>query len=256
MKLISLTPLIMILTLLWQKSSNKYVNNRSNCVRIDSIIYNGDKEQIQRFSYNSSEQLISIIMGTDTTRFVYLDKALIRINRGRQHDWDASQYFALDAKGRISRGMTKDKAGDMQVESGFEYDDEGRLAYVFYANYANQTMQQFNYRYPSRDRCQIFLSDDVNQISSVYNIVFDTLSENCLNLNINNIGYDFFPEEYLGLREKFPVHSITQISPSGDTLAHLTYSELSKINEGLWRQNQTDVLNDFVTAIDYFTFFR
>lgn len=256
MKLISLAPLFMMLAVLWQEYPDTIFLRSSHCHRIDSIVYNEDRDQVQHFNYNSNGQLASIVSGADTTLFIYLDKALIRINRGRQHDWDASQYFALDTKGRISQGMTKDKVGDMKVESGFEYDDEGRLAYVFYADYANQTMQQFNYRYPSRDRCQIFLSDDGNKITSVYNIEFDTLSENCIHLNINNIGYDFFPEEYLGLREKFPVHSITQISPSGDTLAHLTYSELSKINEGHWRQNQTDVLNKFVTPIDYFTSFR
>ncbi|HRG21490.1 MAG TPA: hypothetical protein PLQ57_10685 [Saprospiraceae bacterium] len=253
MKLISLAPLFMMLAVLWQEYPDTIFLRSSHCHRIDSIVYNEDREQVQHFNYNSYGQLASIVSGADTTLFIYLDKALMRINVGKQNDWDASQYYALDKNGRISQGMVKDKSGDLQIESGFEYDDLGRLGYAFYATYANQTYQQFAYRYPSKEKTQVTVSDQGNQVAAVYNIVLDTLAENCLNLDLNGIGHDLFPDDIMGIRETFPVHSITQLSASGDTLAHLTFSKLVKIKEGVWHQNQTDVLNGFTTSINYFT---
>ncbi|MBK7787985.1 MAG: hypothetical protein IPJ54_05300 [Saprospiraceae bacterium] len=253
MNLISLTPFLLLFTVLWQEHPNNHSYRSSNCDRIDSIVFNGDREQIQRFNYNASGQLLSILSSPDTIQFYYLDKALMRNNGGKQNNWDASHYYALDNNGRISQGMVKDKAGDLQVESGFEYDDEGRLGYAFYAIFANQTYQQFSYRYPSKGKRQVFVSDQANQVASIYNIVLDTMAENCFNLDLNSIGHDLFPDEVLGSREKFPVRSITQLSASGDTLAHLSFSKLVKIKEGIWQQNQTDVLNGFTTSIEYFT---
>jgi len=252
MKLVSLAPLLMILAVFWQENPHNYFYNSNHCDRIDSIVYNEDREQVQRFNYDSSGQLASIVTGTDTTFFIYLDKALMRINGGKQNDWDASQYYILDKNGRISQGMVKDKSGNLQVESGFEYDDHGRLGYAFYATYANQSYQQFTYRYPSKDKRQVIVSDQGNHVAFVYTIVLDTLAENCFNLDLNGIGHDLFPDESMGICDTFPVHTITQLSASGDTLAHLSFSKLVKIREGIWRQNQTDVLNGFTNSINYF----
>lgn len=253
MNLISLASFVLAAGFLLMHPSKSKVDPCVRVVQIDSIVYNNDKETMQHFKYNATGNLTSVITGNDTVAFYYLDEAIMRVQKAGQNDWDAPRFYALDKMGRLSQGMSKDGQGNMQVESGFEYDETGRLGYLIYANYNSASIQQYSYRYPEKSIQEILVSDQNEGLLYKYQVLLDTATTVCFNIDLNGIGYELFPEGLLGSENRFPVRSITQLSASGDTLAHLVYSTLIQTIPGRWEHSQTDVLNGFATSIVYYT---
>jgi hypothetical protein len=226
-------------------------------IQIASITYGTDLDAEKWFEYNDVGDLKRQGISKDTIVYEYLENLIIKRHLNKKASWHSKSEFATDQNGRIISSRIFDE-NDKEISNyWFMYDSVGYLkstkehAITSGAKYTNDFM------YKEGNLTEVKSYDANGQLLSKYVYEYFPNKINKLNLFMQQISDDVFPNGRFGKKNKNMIKQMTNISKEGDTLSLVTFRYDEVENIAILKEFQKDVLNEFDTELIYhFTNFK
>ncbi len=107
------------------------------------------------------------------------------------------------------------------------------------------------YVYEAGNLKEVKAYDMTGKNTSKYTYEYFTDKKYLLNLFMQQISDDIFPNERLGKKNKNLVKQFSNIDVAGDTLSMVKYTYIQQDKKDILVQKERDVLNEFETVIIY-----
>ena len=107
------------------------------------------------------------------------------------------------------------------------------------------------YVYEAGNLKEVKAYDMTGKNTSKYTYEYFTDKKYLLNLFMQQISDDIFPNERLGKKNKNLVKQFSNIDVAGDTLSLVKYTYIQQDKKDILVQKERDVLNEFETVIIY-----
>jgi len=107
------------------------------------------------------------------------------------------------------------------------------------------------YVYEAGNLKEVKAYDMTGKNTSKYTYEYFTDKKYLLNLFMQQISDDIFPNERLGKKNKNFLKQFSNIDVAGDTLSLVKYTYIQQDKKDILVQKERDVLNEFETVITY-----
>jgi len=225
--------------------------NKSLEKQIANITYGTDPDAVKWYEYNDNGDLNRQGMSVDTIIFDYTENKIVKRHLDKKHSWQSRVEYTTDRNGRITESIGFDENDKEISRNEFFYDEEGYLIKNIELVLASGSKYSNVYMYESDNLKEVKAFDMYGKHSSSYAFEYYPDKANNLNLFMQQISDDIFPNARLGKKNKNMVSQMSNISKEGDTLSLLKYSYSEEDNDKLMKEFQSDVLNEFETELTY-----
>jgi hypothetical protein len=228
-------------------ADDKYTTEK----QIFRINYGTDPDAEKWYAYNEKGDLVRQGMSVDTIVFDYSTNKIVKRHLDKKHSWQSRIEYMTDATGRIISSISFDEKDKEISKSEFFYDGDGYLIKNTEIVLASGSKYTNEYKYEGGNLKEVKALDMYGKHSSSYVFEYYSDKANDLNLFMQQISDDIFPNGRLGKKNKNMVRQMSNISKEDDTLSLLKYSYTDENNDLILKEFQSDVLNEFDTALTY-----
>lgn len=219
--------------------------------QITFITYGTDPNAEKWFEYNGKGDLIRQSISVDTIIYEYSENKIVKQHLDKKHSWQSRIEYTIDANGRIISSISYDEKDKEISKSEFFYDADGYLIKNKEIVLASDLKYTNQYKYEDGNLKEVKALDMYEKHSSSYVFEYYPEKTNHLNLFIQQISDDIFPNDRLGKKNKNMIRQMSNISKEGDTLSLLNYKYTEDNNNLILKEFQRDVLNEFDTELTY-----
>lgn len=215
------------------------------------ITYGTDPDAEKWYEYNERGDLIRQGMSVDTIVFEYSDNQIVKRHLDKKSNWQSKIAYTSDQNGRITGSKSFDEKDKEISMNDYFYDAEGYLIKNTEVVLASGSTYNKEFMYEGGNLKEVKAFDMYGNHSSSYVFEYSTDKVNKLNLFMQQISDDIFPNDRLGKKNRNPVSKMSNISKEGDTLSLLKYRYAEEENDSILKEFQIDVLNGFETELMY-----
>ena len=219
--------------------------------QISFISYGTDPEAEKWYEYNNKGDLTRQGMSVDTIVFEYADHQIVKRHLDKKNSWQSRIDYTTDQNGRITESRCYDENDKEISKNQFIYDAEGYLIKNIEVVLTSGSKYNNEYIYEDGNLKEVKTYSAKGSVSSRYVYEYYSDKPNNVNLFMQQISEDIFPNERLGKKNKHMVRQFANISAEGDTLSLLKYNYPNQDKNDILVEKQNDVLNEFETVISY-----
>lgn len=219
--------------------------------QIAFITYGTDPDAEKWYEYNDKGDLTRQVMSVDTIVFEYADHQIVKRHLNKKNSWQSRIVYTTDQNGRISQSRCYDENDKEISQNKFMYNAQGYIIKNIEVVLASGSINTNEYMYEDGNLIEVksFLSSGLFSSRYVYEYFSDKPDN--LNLFMQQISDDIFPNQRLGKKNKNMVRQFSNIDATGDTLSLLKYTYPEQDKKDMLTQKQSDVLNEFEAVITY-----
>ena len=218
--------------------------------QIMSVSYGTDPDAEKWFVYNSEGDFVSHAVSIDTVVYTYYGQKFEKRHVNRTHSWQSKVVYTLDGRGKISYSTSYDEKGQEISTFGYRYDSIGHLQQTMEKVMQSQSTCLNTFDYIDGNLARVTVRNN-GRITSHYNFAYYTDLKNDLNLFLQQIAEDIFPNERMGRKNRNFVKQMTNVSADGDTLSLLQCNYQISDNPDELVVVEKDVLNEMETTLTY-----
>ncbi|MBK9256512.1 MAG: hypothetical protein IPM42_13575 [Saprospiraceae bacterium] len=218
---------------------------------IHTVTYGTDPDAVKWFEYDEKGDILRQGMSVDTIVFEYSENKIVKRHLDKKLSWQSRVEYTTDQNGRITGSVSFDETDKEISRNDFFYDADGYLIKNQEVVLASGSKYTNEYMYSEGNLKEVKAFDMYGKYSSSYVFEYNADKTNRLNLFMEYIFDDIFPNDRLGKMNRNAISQISNISGEGDTLSLLKYSYTDEPNNAIIKILQSDVLNEFETEVIY-----
>jgi len=233
---------------------NKLEDNVKNQIvlyEIDSIYYDTDISNSKHFTYDDHGDIITQSQSSNKITFQYNKDNIVKQYQNG-NGWLYKIIYQTNTSGKIISSQLLDSSIREISKYHFNYNQDGYLSNVEHLAIGTGKKTIMEYFYLKGNLVKINYQNSDHILSSSYHFTYYFDLYNKYNILYDQLLDDVFSNERLGRNNVNMIKSLTQISPSGDTLSKLEYSYPKVQDKNQLIQIETDVLNQNTNTIIYY----
>ncbi len=219
-------------------------------LQILRVTYGTDPNAEKWFTYNAMGDLVRQAVSIDTVEYQYLGQKIEKRHIQPSMSWQSKVVYALDKIGRVSNSTSYDQNGQEISTCAYSYNADGYLQQTLEKVIASKSTYVNTFEYLDGNLTRVTVSNN-GKITSYYGITYHAALKNNLNLCLQQISEDVFPNDRMGKKNSNQIQQIANVSVDGDTLSLLQYQYPKPNDSDELIVIEKDVLNEMETKMTY-----
>ncbi len=245
----------MLISCKFEKQKSVAINSESEKTSLENqiayITYGTDPNAEKWYEYNEKGDLIRQAISVDTIVFEYNNNKIVKRHLDKKSSWQSRIDYITDQNGRITVSECYDENDKLVSKNQFLYDAEGYLIKIIEDVITSKSKYINEYAYKSGNLKEVKSYTSSGSLNSRYIYEYYPERPNNINLFMQQISDDIFPNGRLGKKNTNMVRQISNIGVAGDTLSLLKYEFINQPAKDKMVQKEVDVLNEFESVITF-----